>query len=225
MRPAPAAAAAAARPSAVAQVPASTLLFAAGAAAGRARKADALRALLINRVAEDAARALKPSRRARLADFVIDAAFEAVPPGGAIGATTVAELEAAAQRRAREIAAEPPTPPRGLAGALARGAREREDRRAAALRAERKRALASVAAAGVSEPPSMQRLRLELFEAARAQNRRLQAALAEERARAAQLDHDEEALRRQVARRRCGGPRERLQNPPPHRAARVRRRW
>jgi len=147
--------------------PTSTLLFAAGAAPGRMTQADEMRVLLINRIAEEFGKGLKQSRRQRLADFVIDKAFEAVPPGGSIGKDTVGHLEMQAREKAKHLSTLPPTPPRTLEGQLARGRSEREERKVLELRKERKKAIKAVESIGTTAPPSLVRLRLEIFEAAR----------------------------------------------------------
>ena len=147
--------------------PTSTLLFAAGAAPGRVTQADEMRVLLINRIAEEFGKGLKQSRRRRLADFVIDKAFEAVPPGGTIGKDTVGHLEMQAREKAKHLSTLPPTPPRTLEGQLAHGRSEREERKVLELRKERKKAIKAVESIGTTAPPSLVRLRLEIFEAAR----------------------------------------------------------
>ena len=147
--------------------PTSTLLYAAGASSGRMIQADEMRVLLINRIAEDFGKGLKQSRRRKLADFVIDKAFEAVPPGGSIGKDTVGHLEMQAREKAKQLSTLPPTPPRTLEGALSHGRREREEKKVLELRKERKKAIKAVETVGTTAPPSLVRLRLEIFEAAR----------------------------------------------------------
>ena len=169
--------------------PTSTLLYAAGSASSRFTQADEMRVLLINRIAEEFGKDLKQTRRRKLADFVIDKAFEAIPPGGSIGKDTVGQLEMQAREKANQLLKLPPSPPRTLEGALSRGRSEREERKVIELRKERKKAIKAIETVGTSAPPSLVRLRLEIFEAARRRAKEVA------QAAAAQAASDEEELR------------------------------
>jgi len=147
--------------------PTSTLLYAAGSASSRFTQADEMRVLLINRIAEEFGKDLKQTRRRKLADFVIDKVFEAIPPGGSIGKDTVGQLEMQAREKAKLLLKLPPSPPRTLEGALSHGRSEREERKVIELRKERKKAIKAIETVGTSAPVSLVRLRLEIFEAAR----------------------------------------------------------
>ncbi len=91
-----------------------TLLYAAGASAGRIKKTDEMRALLIDRLANDVYALIPMTQRRRMQQIVEDAVCAAVPQGVPmeIGADLVARLERKLRKEAEALAAAPETPPR-----------------------------------------------------------------------------------------------------------------
>jgi hypothetical protein len=147
------------------------LLITAGYPAGRVEKNTALRQLLVDRLSDEYARKLPAHRRDRLRLFVETTVGHAVADTDAtVGRQVVDACDLLVGAWAHDEAERPRTPPADLHSVLASATAVRARRAAEKVKeARRARAglLAHAAATGMSETPSLGRLRAELREAAR----------------------------------------------------------